>query len=171
MRRTACIRKPTTCVVLRILDCRHRCQAVSIDDAECTTHPDACNCGSGAVQKGNGFCNVEVREVAFPAHCNSPFWDCHVNMLVYDADCFLQNNNCACGWDGGDCCIPNMPVGQCDGDTTTADLCDCQDPDFDFPCNGACGVGPQKGDSMCDDSVRTSACAERSPCVFLSRCA
>jgi hypothetical protein len=36
----------------------------------------------------------------------------------------FQNNNCGCGWDGGDCCGANAVTKLCSG------ACSCLDPDF-----------------------------------------
>ena len=44
---------------------------------------------------------------------------------INDGECNDYNNNEACGYDGGDCCGPNVGMHYCDD-------CECINPDIDF---------------------------------------
>ena len=51
---------------------------------------------------------------------------CKDKKLVKDKYCDDGNNNCACGWDGGDCCGTG-------GDRSYCKVCKCLDPEFEKP--------------------------------------
>merc|ERR1712108_132393 len=70
-----------------------------------------------------------------PAACGSPQW-------FADDICDDDNNNEACGWDGGDCCGDNVNTQYCSA-------CQCLDPAMS--CTGTCGILNYKGDNYCDD--------------------
>jgi len=56
--------------------------------------------------------------------CGSPQW-------FGDGWCDDENNNAACGWDGGDCCVSTNggPINE-----TYCKVCQCLDPDNQDPC-------------------------------------
>ena len=61
----------------------------------------------------------------------------------------VQNNNCRCGWDGGDCC------GAQHFEYCTE--CACLDPLA--VCTGRCGLGAGfRGDGYCDDNNNNCGC-------------
>merc|ERR1712037_796421 len=81
-----------------------------------------------------------------------------------DGLCDPGNNNCGCGWDGGDCCGINQKgtaqYGYCKLD------CYCKDPSHKLwsskrgaKCDGKCGKFPwTKGDEICDDQHNNCGC-------------
>jgi len=68
-----------------------------------------------------------------------------------DQFCDDDNNNCACGWDGGDCCGNNGNMYQ----YKYCFQCACMDPDFKAP---KCPIEKFKGDGVCDDENNIAAC-------------
>jgi len=71
--------------------------------------------------------------------------------------CDDNNNNCRCGWDGGDCCgIKSKTQYQ------FCKACKCMDPSFVAPapdtCKKPCGKKPWKGDGNCDDNNNFCGC-------------
>ena len=74
---------------------------------------------------------------------------------VGDGFCDDANNNCGCGWDGGDCC-GGVFVKYCED-------CTCQDPDAVVwqaaNCAGECESPSAQGDKMCDAGNNNCACA------------
>merc|ERR1712185_787576 len=70
-----------------------------------------------------------------------------------DGNCDDENNNCGCGYDGGDCCGSNVK-------TTYCKACKCLDPNYkeDSSCPGSCGAASYKGDGNCDDNNNNCGC-------------
>jgi len=94
--------------------------------------------------------------------CGSPQW-------FGDSYCDDNNNNEACGWDGGDCCGDDVNTQYCSA-------CECLDPNgggsaptaaptpapTDAPTDPpatACGSPQWKGDGYCDDDNNNAGCA------------
>eukprot|EP00750_Incisomonas_marina_P012220 INCI16661.1.p1 GENE.INCI16661.1~~INCI16661.1.p1 ORF type:complete len:649 (+),score=121.52 INCI16661.1:206-1948(+) len=77
--------------------------------------------------------------------------------LAWEGDGFCDdaNNNCGCGWDGGDCC-GSILVKYCSD-------CECLDPDevsWDATyCSGTCGAPSAQADRMCDSSNNNCGCS------------
>merc|ERR1711939_27423 len=77
-----------------------------------------------------------------------------------DGFCDDANNNCACNWDGGDCCaIHDFNVGRAHQHCT---FCNCLDPDFQASATKnkpkGCWVDKFKGDKNCDDLNNFAVC-------------
>merc|ERR1712159_22083 len=68
-----------------------------------------------------------------------------------DKFCDDDNNNCACGWDGGDCCGKNGNMHQYKYSFQGK----CLDPDFVAP---KCPIAKFKGDGVCDDDNNIPDC-------------
>merc|ERR1712224_65540 len=68
-----------------------------------------------------------------------------------DGNCDDENNNCGCGYDGGDCCKKTVAGGTVK--TKYCKACKCLDPKYkpkaDPNCKGSCGVPKYKGDGNC----------------------
>lgn len=65
--------------------------------------------------------------------------------------CDDGNNNCGCGWDGGDCC-GNNNMNYCDD-------CECLDPDVvGGDCLGACKYDAWFADGICDSVNNNCGC-------------
>merc|ERR1712080_291146 len=75
-----------------------------------------------------------------------------------DANCDDENNNCRCGWDGGDCCAKTNKEGAVK--TKYCKQCKCLDPDNqgDNNCKGYCKFPNYKGDGNCDDENNNCGC-------------
>ena len=92
-----------------------------------------------------------------PMECSGA---CKVKAWFGDNVCDDVNNNCGCGWDGGDCCGPvNMEIGG-KNDFTYCDDCRCLDPSSeldakDCPGTKTCDVFGYMADFFCDDGVRS----------------
>merc|ERR1712159_894019 len=83
-----------------------------------------------------------------------------------DKRCDDNNNNCACDWDGGDCCGTSGGLHQfsyCDKKKG----CKCRDPSAtttaptttaDKNCVGKCGAAAYVGDGNCDDNNNNCGC-------------
>merc|ERR1711981_1022087 len=78
-------------------------------------------------------------------------------------NCDDNNNNAACGWDGGDCCGPNVKKTYCD----EVNGCKCLDCAYEAKgdecvteikktCNPA--FKKFKGDTLCDDENNIAGC-------------
>jgi hypothetical protein len=67
---------------------------------------------------------------------------CGQSKWVQDAYCDDNNNNCGCGWDGGDCCGPFT-------DSSYCTECLCHDPDSIYAgmsCGTSCAAVAKQGD-------------------------
>merc|ERR1711939_878917 len=75
-----------------------------------------------------------------------------------DGNCDDENNNCACQYDGGDCCTKSL--GGKAVNTKYCKQCKCLDPknQNDPNCKGGCGAAKYKGDSNCDDENNNCGC-------------
>merc|ERR1712151_484402 len=67
-----------------------------------------------------------------------------------DGNCDDNNNNAGCGYDGGDCCGPNVKKTYCQ-------TCKCLDPNYKPP-KSTCGAPGFKGDKACDDDNNNAGC-------------
>merc|ERR1712210_436229 len=87
-----------------------------------------------------------------------------------DKRCDDGNNNCGCGWDGGDCCGKSGDKHQfsyCSkcrcADPSKAQKCPkkckCSDPKALAKCPGHCGKPNYKGDGYCDVDNNNCGCA------------
>merc|ERR1712187_205200 len=68
-----------------------------------------------------------------------------------DKYCDDDNNNCGCGWDGGDCCKKTGNAKQ----FKYCYKCGCADPSFKEP---DCPIENFKGDGICDDENNSQTC-------------
>ena len=75
-----------------------------------------------------------------------------------DKYCDDDNNNCACNWDGGDCCGQGNNYKFCKD-------CSCKDCKFEHKgddcvksMKGSCGQAKWKGDKNCDDENNNAGC-------------
>jgi len=68
-----------------------------------------------------------------------------------DKYCDDDNNNCGCGWDGGDCCGKTGNMKQYE----YCFQCACLNPTYEAP---ACPVEKFKGDGICDDDNNIESC-------------
>merc|ERR1712178_115117 len=77
---------------------------------------------------------------------------CGAPNYIGDGVCDDNNNNCACGWDKGDCCVQTLggPIKE-----KYCKVCKCQDP---AACPGKCKFPAYKGDGNCDDENNTCGC-------------
>ena len=77
-----------------------------------------------------------------------------------DGNCDDANNNCGCGYDGGDCCKQTVKGGTVK--TSYCKLCKCIDPKYkakaDPNCKGSCGNPKYKADGNCDDENNNCGC-------------
>merc|ERR1712048_1084916 len=73
-----------------------------------------------------------------------------------DKRCDDGNNNCGCGWDGGDCCGKSGDKHQ----FSYCSKCQCKDPAKAQKCpkKGKCGVPAYVGDGRCDDQNNNCGC-------------
>merc|ERR1711981_516975 len=73
-----------------------------------------------------------------------------------DKRCDDGNNNCGCGWDGGDCCGKSGDKHQ----FSYCSKCKCEDPKKATKCpkKGKCGVPAYVGDGRCDDENNNCGC-------------
>jgi hypothetical protein len=139
-------------------------------DGFCDDQNNICGCGWDG-----GDCCGETRDIRFcemcacrdPADttCSGDFagpGTCEVGAYSGDGYCDDGNNNCGCGWDGGDCCTPPVSPLYCDH-------CACLDPavvaDTSIFCSGGrtCGASggsglPWVGDGFCDDENNNCGC-------------
>ena len=82
---------------------------------------------------------------------------CGKPSFVGDSFCDDSNNNCACGWDSGDCCGKKQ-----DSQYKYCKQCKCKDATFVAPapskCKSSCGRPKWKGDNNCDDENNVCGC-------------
>ena len=95
-----------------------------------------------------------------PMDCNGA---CKVKAWYADNICDDINNNCGCGWDGGDCCGPVNAMSGGKNDFTYCNDCTCRDPSSAFeakdcPGTKTCDVYGYIADFFCDDGVRVCGC-------------
>ena len=80
---------------------------------------------------------------------------CFKKSWVDDGACDDGNNNCMCGWDGGDCCGVSNTYSFCAE-------CACLDPSFVAPapdyCGRACWRSKFTSDGFCDDANNHCGC-------------
>jgi len=74
-----------------------------------------------------------------------------------DGNCDDENNNCGCGYDGGDCCKQTVAGGTVNKNYCKS--CSCLDPKHQGKCDGTCGNGQYKGDGNCDDENNNCGCS------------
>merc|ERR1712032_1002105 len=83
----------------------------------------------------------------------------HCKYAAYkgDGNCDDENNNCGCGYDGGDCCKLSLgkPVNK-----KYCKKCECIDPKnkASANCKGTCKYASYKGDGNCDDENNNCGC-------------
>ena len=85
--------------------------------------------------------------------CGKPNWK-------GDGNCDKKNNNCGCGYDGGDCCGDSGLETQYNYCGGSEEVC-CLDPKYkqDSPqCNGECGKNSNKGNGKCNDGNNNCGC-------------
>merc|ERR1712048_1432308 len=70
-----------------------------------------------------------------------------------DGNCDDENNNCGCGYDGGDCCLATVKDGIFS--YKYCKECKCKDPEG---CPGTCKFANYKGDGNCDDENNNCGC-------------
>jgi hypothetical protein len=78
-----------------------------------------------------------------------------------DGTCDDQNNNAACEYDGGDCCLATVQNNQGIVKTNYCDECACLDPNGQGPAPTtaeSCGSPNFAGDGFCDDQNNNGAC-------------
>merc|ERR1712222_276571 len=84
------------------------------------------------------------------ATCKSPKY-------IGDGNCDDDNNNCACGFDKGDCCGKDVKGGKVQ--TAYCKQCQCKDPKHAVKgCKAKCTVPDYIGDGNCDDENNNCAC-------------
>jgi len=111
---------------------------------------DCCGSTSSLVYCTSGE-DCECRDCTFEDNCNGG--ECVLSAWKGDGFCDDGNNNCGCGWDGGDCCNSDSNFDYCSD-------CTCLDPTKqpDGTCVGACWNFVFAGDGFCDDSNNVCAC-------------
>ena len=130
--------------------CNYNKQAKS-DDGSCKLPKKGHNCKDECVAKKDvcGIC-AGSGPGGDKSKCGAP-------SFVGDSYCDDSNNNCACGWDDGDCCGKKT-----DSQYKFCKKCKCQDATFKAPapstCKGACGRPKWKGDQNCDDENNVCGC-------------
>merc|ERR1712187_472226 len=98
-------------------------------------------------------CTSEHKE-----QCPSEGGSCKFPNYKKDTNCDDDNNNCKCGWDGGDCCAKTnggvVKIKYCKE-------CECKDPKNKggSNCKGGCQFPNYKGDGNCDDENNNCGCA------------
>merc|ERR1712048_254120 len=89
-------------------------------------------------------CKADVKDCPKKnGKCGSPNWK-------GDKNCDDENNNCGCGWDGGDCCGKKNNYKYCK-------KCECLEPDKQ-ECNAKCGSPSWTNDGICDDNNNNCGC-------------
>ncbi len=129
------------------------------DDGFCDDNNNNCGCGwDGGDCCGNSgkakqfsYCTACkcLDPVALAGSCDQ---GCGSPTYVDDGFCDDNNNNCGCGWDGGDCCGSSGKAKQFNYCTE----CDCLDPDA--YCISTCGAAAYYDDGFCDDSNNNCGC-------------
>ena len=150
-----------------------------VGDGRCDDKNNNCGCGW---DKGDccgysgdklqwSYCTVcECLDLGFkekhkcPNHKNG----CKLAIYVGDSRCDDLNNNCNCGWDGGDCCDVT-------GDTSQFEYCEkckCLNPGYkpQNRCEGKCKHADWKGDGNCDDKNNLCGCDWDGELDLMSRC-
>jgi len=108
---------------------------------------DGGDCCGPKVKKA--YCKLcQCRDCTYKSNCPKKGGSCGDPQYVKDGNCDDGNNNCACNWDGGDCC-GKVKKNYCK-------ICKCLDPTFKKP---ACGSPQYKGDGNCDDENNIATCA------------
>ena len=117
----------------------------------------SCKCLDPSVTTTKGKATIAV---TVDPNCNGV---CGAPNFKGDKRCDDNNNNCACNWDGGDCCGKSGDPHQfsyCNKKTG----CKCVDPSFTTPattenlCPGECGSADWVGDGRCDDNNNNCGC-------------
>merc|ERR1712224_136439 len=125
------------------------------ENNNCGCKYDGGDCCAGSVKGGTvktAYC--KACQCKDPKHkvkgCNAK---CLVPKYIGDGNCDDENNNCACGFDKGDCCGKNVKKAYCKE-------CKCKDPNYkeDKNCKGTCGLQKYKGDGNCDDENNNCGC-------------
>ena len=125
-----------------------------IGDQDFCTSNEPCevnegDCDSNDECKSHLFCGSNncpaslLPEIQDPDECTG---SCYESEWKGDNYCDDENNNCGCGWDGGDCCGSNV-------NTELCSVCECLDS-----CFGTCGFPDMKGDNFCDDENNNCGC-------------
>jgi len=116
-----------------------------------------CNSIDCVYEGANTMC--EAVNITDSVCVNDPYsCNCGSSVQKNNSFCDVANNNCACGWDGGDCCLPNLSVDECDGINDDEALCNCLDPVENYPCNGVCTKPEEVGDGLCHDGNNNCGC-------------
>lgn len=150
--------------------CNYNASNVVDTQDACTFPPEGLSCNGTCLVEFDqcGVCNGDGVganptgvDVAFlePNHTSSSgtgiVGGCLKRKWVGDGACDDGNNNCMCGWDGGDCCGTNTTYVFCSA-------CDCLDPSFIAPapayCQRACWKSAFAGDNFCDDRNNVCGC-------------
>lgn len=119
-------------------------------DGFCDDENNGCGC-----DWDGGDCCAGLLTYCTDCECLDPnAGECHsicaVDAWVGDLTCDDGNNNCGCGWDGGDCCGTEKYY-----DYTQCTDCLCLQPDG---CNGTCETRGWTGDGYCDDGNNNCGC-------------
>merc|ERR1712048_243844 len=102
-------------------------------------------CGSNVSTK---YCTkCQCLDCTKQPSCPKKGGQCGDKSLFKDNFCDDENNNCGCGWDGGDCCGA-VNKKYCKD-------CGCKDPNYKPQ---SCGSPQHKGDGYCDDSNNVASC-------------
>merc|ERR1712139_24194 len=135
-------------------------------DKNCDDENNNCRCswdgGDCCPKSNNGILNKKYCKVCKcldpknqqDANCKGT---CGAAQYKGDGNCDDANNNCGCGYDGGDCCAGSVKGGK----VTTAycKACICKDPKYAVKgCTDKCTVPDYIGDGNCDDENNNCAC-------------
>merc|ERR1712159_330651 len=133
-------------------------------DGICDNGNNNCMCGwdgGDCCGKDNNyhFCGTECQCFEPRQKCGG---FCRREKWLKDGICDVENNNCGCGWDGGDCCGKNAKDSQfayCKKD------CFCKNPQSKgfsskrgAACSTACAKASDKNNKVCDDANNTCGC-------------
>ena len=127
-------------------------KAAKTDDGSCTFPKKGYNCKKECLAKFDkcGVCGGQG--------IGGDKTKCSASSFRADNYCDHGNNNCGCGWDGGDCC-GNKHKNQY---KYCGKKCQCKDPSYTAPapskCKKECGKHGWKGDNNCDDVNNFCGC-------------
>merc|ERR1712032_1814229 len=147
--------------------CTGKCgSAAWVGDGNCDDDNNNCGCkydggdccGVSGSKHQYSYCSVcKCLDKSFTPKPNCK-GKCGVPDYTGDGRCDDENNNCACGWDSGDCCGKSGDKWQ----FSYCKKCLCRDPKFakkgGCPGKKQCGVVAYVGDGRCDDNNNNCGC-------------
>merc|ERR1712032_1703558 len=113
-------------------------------------------CGSSGDKYQYSYCKKCLcKDPKKQKKCPKKGGKCGASTYLGDGRCDDANNNCACGWDDGDCCGKSNDKYQ----FSYCKKCKCLDPKTLKNCKGHCAKPNYKGDGYCDEGNNNCGCA------------